>query len=100
MMNSTTQYPFTFMNVNTAPNGRGVYFLYHGEELTYIGKSITTVRERLQSHLAGREGPCTESATSFSTMAALSPIEAEKKLLQEFEATHGRLPRCNDVMPG
>jgi excinuclease UvrABC nuclease subunit len=95
-------YEFTEVNVNNAPNTAGVYALYDNGTTTYIGRAqggYTTIRTRLQSHKSGREGRCTQAATHYKRETCSNPVTREKELLQEYVNTHGKLPRCNNVMP-
>lgn len=36
---------------------KGIYFLYNGPEVVYIGKSSYSIGERLVSHYTGKDGP-------------------------------------------
>jgi len=92
-------YPFVPNFVNVAPLEHGVYLLFAFGELIYIGRAFglgVTIRSRLQSHLAGWEGPCTQAATDFSWLISFTPATDEAMLLAEYKRQHGRLPRCND----
>ena len=51
---------FTETNVNLSPDKPGVYVLYVDGHLIYYGSSEKSIRSRLQDHLAGREGQCTQ----------------------------------------
>jgi hypothetical protein len=86
-------------NVDRAPADRGVYALYDGDELIYIGRAkggSETLRSRLQSHLRGDEGACTQRATHYQQQHCVDPVGREVALQEEFEATYGDLPRCNE----
>ena len=87
---------FNAGNINLAPNRPGVYGLYQGSETIYYGMSDTWIRERLQSHLSGREGICTMSAQWMNWEEAAAPGNRERQLLDEHTRQHGRLPRCNN----
>jgi hypothetical protein len=92
------RFKFTKQNVDGSPNVGGVYALYISDELVYIGRALgvtTTIRSRLQDHLAGREG-ATSRATSYRREACRNPKTREKELLEEYEALHGKLPRYNE----
>jgi hypothetical protein len=92
------KYIFSKENVVKAPAAHGVYALYVGNELTYIGRASgigVTIRSRLLCHQRGDEGPCTASATSYSREVTTTPILRERELLEEFKRIYGRLPRCN-----
>ena len=68
--------PFDAHNVSEAPATSGVYFLYTGQRLVYIGVAANgaTIRERLQHHLRGEDGTCREPATEFSYEPARDPL--------------------------
>ena len=96
------RYAFTNENINNAPNSAGVYELYDGSMLTYIGRAqggSVTIRTRLKDHKSGREGMCTKNATIYKREVTSSPVARERELLREYYHRHGKLPRCNDVMP-
>lgn len=99
-MISTNHYSFTGQNVNLAPNSAGVYGLYDQfGNVIYYGRATgdsVTIRSRLQDHASGREGSCTQAATSFNCEVTSYPITREKELLEEHKRFTGRLPRCND----
>lgn len=92
------KYHFTANNIACAPDENGVYLLYEGEELIYIGRAvglIVTIRTRLQCHFRGDEGPCTKRATSYSRYVCSDGAQFEAELLAIHKKVHGRLPRCN-----
>ena len=93
---------FNRNNVDNAPARRGVYALYRGSELLYIGRGGTltsNIRTRLQAHFAGKEGSCTKRANRFKIEITASPRTRERRLLQDYLDKYGELPPCNDVMP-
>lgn len=93
------QYAFHPDNLSKAPTKAGVYGLYQGPELVYIGRAKgpnVTIRSRLQDHYAGREGSGTQQATSYVRIVTTSPVTTEKKLLKAHEQKFGRLPRYNE----
>ena len=55
-----------------------------------------TIRSRLQDHLAGRAGACTQRATHYWREATTSPVTREVELQEAYKAKHGKLPRCNE----
>ncbi len=90
---------FTDLIIRTcAPAQPGVYALYQRGELIYYGSS-TSIRDRLLSHYRGVNGRCTQSATHFNFEITSRYLEREAELLREYKRVHGRLPRCNEVMP-
>ena len=93
---------FSREHTEQAPDEPGVYGLYQGDDLIYIGRaegglSITTIRARLKSHCQGHRGPNTEHATHYRCEVNRDPVVRQRKLLQAYEQRHGRLPRCNTV---
>ncbi len=93
---------FSREDIGQAPDEPGVYGLYQGDDLIYIGRaegglSITTIRARLKSHCEGYRGPKTEHATHYRCEVSRDPVARQRKLLQEYEQQYGRLPRCNTV---
>lgn len=93
------KYPFSKDNVDKAPDQHGVYELYDGDELIYIGRAAgdgVTIRTRLQAHHRGDEGRCTQRATHYRREANSRPVARESELLRAYVTRHGRLPRCNE----
>ena len=96
---SGDEYSFTESNINNSPHAPGVYALYLRGELIYYGSATVQISDRLQDHLSGRDGPCTQQADGYRRELCSNPRQREKELLMEFRAAFGRLPRCNSVMP-
>jgi excinuclease UvrABC nuclease subunit len=92
-------YEFTQSNVNGSPEQPGVYELLDNGVTTYFGSATVSIRNRLQSHKAGNDGPCTQHSTHYRREVCSNPRERERQLLQEYYRLNGRLPRCNNVMP-
>ncbi len=93
------RYAFTESNVNKAPAEHGVYALYDGDVIVYIGRASgdgVTIRSRLKSHYRGDEGLCTVAATRYRREVTSDPIARESDFLDEYEENYGELPRCND----
>lgn len=92
--------PFSKDDIDHAPEEAGVYALYRGDSLIYIGRaegglSMTTIRARLKNHQAGSFGPLTKAATHYRCEVRPDPVTRERELLREYEKLHGQLPRCN-----
>lgn len=86
--------------IENAPVTPGVYWLWDGDEVIYIGMSEEdSVQSRLKDHLRGNEGPCTQGADSFSFDTSRIPNVAERIDLLRFQQSFGELPRCNDLIP-
>jgi hypothetical protein len=93
---------FSREDIGQAPDEPGVYGLYRGDDLIYIGRaegglSITTMRARLKSHCEGYRGPNTEHPTHYRCEVSRDPVARQRKLLGEYEQQYGRLPRYNTV---
>lgn len=99
MPTSGKRYQFNEQNVGRSPDTAGVYALFDAfGECIYIGRAKgggVTIRSRLQAHLAGHEGACTQRAVTYAREVTTSPVSREVELLEEFRSLHGRLPRCN-----
>lgn len=94
------KYEFTKKNVDLSPDKAGVYGLYSGELPIYYGSAVSSIRTRLQRHQNGTEGRCTQSATHYRREECSNPREKEAALLAEHRRLYGKMPRCNEVMPG
>ena len=95
------KYKFTRAIVAGAPEGSGIYALWDGDELIYIGRANGTeaghtIREALLRHLEKGYCPCTTSASHYSWELSLRPATRELEVLRAFEARYRRLPRCNE----
>ena len=93
------KHPFTDENFSNSPDKPGVYQLYDGNTVIYIGKATVSIQSRLRSHKSGDEGSCTKGASHYKREVTSSPTARERELLQEYKDSYGKLPRCNDVMP-
>jgi predicted GIY-YIG superfamily endonuclease len=88
------RYPFTPRMVGGAPSDMGVYLLYAGRRLIYIGRAAD-IRARLQEHMRGEVCECSRAASHYSWEIVLQPRMRELELLQEQRAAAGGLPPCN-----
>ncbi len=91
-------YAFIDANLNRVPNEAGVYALYQNGTLVFIGRAQggdVTIRSRLKDHMAGREGPCTQTVTHYKREVAANPVQRERELMDEYYQANRRLPRCN-----
>jgi excinuclease UvrABC nuclease subunit len=92
------EYGFTSANVDKSPDKPGVYALLDSSSgVLYYGMSEVSIRSRLQDHLNGREGACTQKAKKYKrevTTAATAAVR-EEQLLSAFKKANGQLPRCN-----
>jgi len=99
---SGPRYRFNSWQITGAAPEAGVYALWNGEELIYIGRAYgrsdapdaaSTIRGRLLDHYTKRAMP--HDATHFSYELAAQPAKREAELLLEFQAANARLPRWN-----
>ena len=92
------RYRFTRADLSRAPDGPGVYTLWQGDELIYIGRAnggAKTIRSCLLDHYFGSVDPVTERATHYSWELTDDPAAREAELLREYQETWGNLPRGN-----
>jgi hypothetical protein len=91
--------PFVSRSVAEAPASPGVYLLYRGHRLIYIGLAAAgaTIHERLRYHLRGDGGPCTRCATEFDYETSADPVALYRHYVAVYlDATGGLLPDCNE----
>ena len=88
-------FPFTARLIGGAPDQVGIFVLWKGEELIYLGATAVgaTIRSRLLEHFSGRAGDCTRVATHYSWQISPKPAELELELLVEYRQSFQRLPR-------
>jgi hypothetical protein len=92
------QVPFDAPNVAEAPATAGVYFLYSGHRMIYIGVAANgaTIQERLECHLRGDDSTCTERATGFACEPARDPLPLYWAYMNVYRGgVGGLLPDCN-----
>lgn len=81
-------------NVDKSPRKRGVYALYVDKQLVFLGSAAgkqDTIRSRLRSHLT----PVPTAAMQYKREKAADPDARLKDLLEEYQASHGKLPERN-----
>jgi hypothetical protein len=91
------RYPFADYAVAGAPPDPGVFALWEGDELIYIGAAQgegSTLQSALTEHLRGLF-PCTQASTHYSWELARNVKALEQQVLREFRDSFRRLPRCN-----
>ncbi len=96
--NDTSATPFTPEHLALAPAATGVYFLYRGERLVYIGVAVhgTGIRHELHNHLRGSYGPPTQNVTAYGYELTRDPIVVKHEYLEMHKASFGgRLPAYN-----
>ena len=78
--------------VTAAPDTPGVYELWDGDEVIYVGCTRgCTLREELVHELLEADA----RATHFSWEISFHPIERVRELLDEFQLEHHRPPVLN-----
>ena len=92
--------PFDAQRIAETPAAPGVYLLYRQHRLIYIGHAPagTTIRARLERHLRGEAGACTQAATEFDyETSAYADWLYRHYLAVYLDATGGLLPDCNTL---
>jgi len=84
---------FTAWRIAGIADRVGVYVLWLGEEIIYIGRATAGMRQRLMEHYTRQAKPW--DATHFGALPCDTPAQRERELLREAKRTFGRLPRYN-----
>jgi hypothetical protein len=84
---------FTAWSIAGAVAQSGVYVLWQGSEVVYIGRAVAGMRERLMEHYTRQAKPW--DATHFGVLACAQPTERVSELLRVVRRAIGRLPRYN-----
>ncbi len=98
---SLPRYSFATAAIKNAPEHPGVYGLFVGAELVYVGHADgpgNTIRACLTRHFDGLHGDCTMNATRYVWEASSSPFERAIALLRQFRERHGRDPRGHGTL--
>lgn len=90
------KHPFKSKSIAKSPRKSGVYALYDGGKVIYFGATSKSIQTRLQRHLHGYEGSCTQTAAHYKFERTSRPKRKERKLLKAYEAKHENLPPCNE----
>jgi len=94
------KWPFTAAAVENSPDEwGGVYVLWRGDTLVFIGSSPDngrSIKSDLLAHLKGERGPCTKDATHYGWELSQNPKQRELELLKEYVQRHRSYPRCNE----
>lgn len=79
--------------VAQAPQEPGVYGLFEGSELIYVGSASSdhSIRDCLRRHL---DGECTKVATHYACEVTPRASALETEILAGFKQLIGRAPRC------
>jgi hypothetical protein len=97
MLLDLARYPFAAYAIGGAPDDPGVYILWEGDELTYIGVATgsgATIKSCLLEKLEKRER-CNCSPTHYSWRLGVNLRLLERELLEKYERHTRGLPRCN-----
>src|SRR5689334_18673293 len=91
------RYPFEERVIQGAPEETGVYVLWEGTEVTFVGSAEpVTIKQRLLDHWSGRNRcPC--RPTHYSWRLARDPVPIQRELLGEHRFELAALPRCNQA---
>jgi hypothetical protein len=88
--------PFSEENIAEIPEMSGVFRLFDGNEIAFIGRD-RNIASRLGSHKSGKEGP-TRAATHFDCELTTQFEQREESLFKEFADSHnGARPKWNTV---
>jgi len=93
------RYPFTRAAIEFAPEESGIFGLFDGNELIYLGRADNraehSIRALLLKHQDGVFGTCTMKATHYTwEITVWGATLREKELLaRHFQANHSE-PRC------
>ena len=87
------RYPFNRLIIEDAPEHAGVYGLFEGEELIYLGVGHS-IRDCLRRHQDGALGECTMNATRYTWEITVWPAFRESEILAGFQQQIGVVPRC------
>ncbi len=98
---SQPRYSFIPAAIKNAPEHEGVFGIFRGPELIFLGHTDTlygTIKAALTGHFEGLCGDCTMDATRYAWEVVASPRARLLNLLQQFQARHQRAPRCNEKL--
>ena len=87
---SEPRYRFHRVMVSGAPESGGLYALWHGAEMVFLGRAAS-IRDALLEHLPRMA----ERATHYSWHVSLRAAGDEVDLLQELQVRGGPMPRFN-----
>ena len=92
------RYPYKAAIIDLAPEESGIYGLFDGFELIYIGVANRdmgqSIRACLLRHQHGTLGNCTINATSYSWEISYQPKERQTEVLEHHVQANGSDPRC------
>ena len=90
------RYPFTSWAISGAPEDLGVYVLWKGGEIVYIGSATGPegIKAALREQFA-KESEGSKIATEYGWEISRNPRARELELLAEHRRRFQRLPRLN-----
>jgi len=93
------RYPFTRAAIEFAPEEPGVFGLFDGQELVYVGRADDrhdrSLRALLIRHQDGALGDCTMRATHYTwEIVMIGTAARETEILARYFQAHRRQPRC------
>jgi hypothetical protein len=89
------RFAFTRAAIEYAPEEPGIYGLFDGTELIYIGRAERpSIKAWLLLHQDGAQGECTMRATAYTWEITLWPRAREAEILSRFYQANRRDPRC------
>jgi len=93
------RYPFTRAAIEFAPEEPGVFGLFDGQELIYIGRADDrfhrSLRALLLLHQDGAMAECTMKATHYTwEIVTIGAAARETEILARYFQAHRRQPRC------
>ena len=89
--------PFNARSVGEAPALPGVYLLYRGHRLIYIGLASagSTIQECLQQHLCGESSASTSAATEFDYEISVAAPQLYRHYLAVYMTASGEIGRAH-----
>lgn len=91
------RFAFALAALAVAPEAPGVYALFDGADLIYVGatgtESSRTIHEALMRRYQVESASGAARATHYTWDITLSSASCEAELLEQFEARHHSLPR-------
>ena len=93
------RYPFTRSAIEFAPEEPGIFGLFDGQELIYVGRADNrgehSLRALLLLHQDGAMGRCTMNATHYTwEIVMMGTAARETEILARYFQAHRRQPRC------
>ena len=91
------RYPFKRAMIEHSPDEPGIYGLFYGDELVYVGRALDrtkSIKVSLLRHQDGVHGECTMKATTYTWEVSSYPSGREAQVLAEFLEQRGHDPLC------